>query len=41
MNYCTYKEAYTYIEESQIFSLEEKEYILYRNAKQLLEEYRK
>lgn len=41
MNYCTYKEAYTYIEESQIFSLEEKECIFYRNAKQLLEEYRK
>lgn len=35
MNYCSYKEAYSYIEESQIFTQEEKEHILYKNAKKL------
>ena len=35
MNYCSYKEAYSYIEESQLFSQEEKEHILYKNAKKL------
>ena len=35
MNYCSYKEAYTYIEESSLFTIEEKEHILYKNAKKL------
>ncbi|MDE7095322.1 MAG: amidohydrolase, partial [Anaeroplasmataceae bacterium] len=35
MNYCSYKDAYTYIEESSLFTKEEKEHILYKNAKAL------
>ncbi|MDE6407259.1 MAG: amidohydrolase [Anaeroplasmataceae bacterium] len=35
MNYCSYQEAYRYIEESTLFTEEEKEHILYRNAKAL------
>ncbi len=35
MNYCSYKEAYSYIEDSQQFTQEEKEQILYKNAKRL------
>ncbi|MCM1130545.1 MAG: amidohydrolase [Anaeroplasma bactoclasticum] len=35
MNYCSYKQAYSYIEDSKIFTEEEKEHILYKNAKKL------
>ncbi len=35
MNYCSYKEAYSYIEESTLFTEDEKEHILYKNAKKL------
>ena len=36
MNYCTYKEAYSYIENSNLLTQEEKENILYNNAYKLL-----
>lgn len=39
MNYCSYEESYRYIEESDLFTKEEKEAILYSNAKNLLKEY--
>lgn len=35
MNYCSYKEAYEYIENSNLFTDEEKERILYLNAKEV------
>lgn len=39
MNYCSYEQAYSYIEESNLFSKEEKEKILYKNAQKLLQVY--
>lgn len=39
MNYCSYKEAYSYLEESSLFTQEEKEFILYKNAQHLLKRY--
>ncbi len=41
MNYTSYANAYRYIEESSLFSLEEKQAILYDNALRLLKDYRK
>ena len=41
MNYCSYKEAYQYIEESELLSKEEKEHILYSNAKALFGDFLK
>ncbi len=35
MNYCSYEESYRYIEESLLFSEEEKRKILYENAKRI------
>lgn len=35
MNYCTYKQSYDYIENSSLFSTEEKKHILYLNAKRV------
>lgn len=35
MNYCSYKQSYTYIEESTLLSTEEKECILYKNARKV------
>ncbi len=35
MNFCSYKEAYTYLEESDLFTREEKENIFYNNAKRV------
>ncbi len=35
MNYCSYKESYSYIENSDLFTLDEKEHILYKNAYKL------
>ena len=35
MNYCSYKESYDYIENSELFTKEEKNYILYLNAKRV------
>ena len=35
MNYCSYKESYDYIENSELFTKEEKENILYNNAKRV------
>lgn len=35
MNFCSYKESYSYIEESSILSSEEKQAILYDNAKRI------
>lgn len=35
MNYCSYEESYRYIEDSSLFTREEKEHILYKNAKTL------
>ncbi len=40
MNYTSYKNSYTYIEESQLLSQEEKESILYFNANHLLKDIR-
>lgn len=39
MNYCSYQEAYSYLENSNLFSKEEKEHIFYKNAYNLLKEY--
>lgn len=38
MNYCSYEQAYSYIENSTLFSKEEKEHILYKNAKHIFGE---
>lgn len=35
MNYCSYKESYDYIENSNLFTLEEKQNILYNNARRV------
>ena len=35
MNYCSYEQSYKYIEESTLFTLEEKNNILYNNAKNI------
>ena len=35
MNYCSYEEAYKYIEDSLLFTEEEKDMILYKNANKL------
>lgn len=41
MNYCSYEESYKYIEDSTIFTQEEKENILYNNAYKLFNGLRK
>ena len=35
MNYCTYEQSYKYIEDSLLFTEEEKDMILYKNADRL------
>lgn len=41
MNYCSYEQSYSYIENSNLFTTDEKEHILYKNAYRLFGDLRK